>query len=225
MVRRASILVALYKAGEFLHAKLESLRRLVNFTDCEIIFLNCQNLDNESSIYQSFLEFSNVREIYYNTHINLYPTWNDGIQTSSSEFILNSNVDDMMHPNYIHESCEYLDINKEVSILSSGVLVTNIPNQIWPNWIHNSRMPMLTYPFSTAGPCPIWRRNLHDRYGYFQNYRSIGDARMWERWYANGEKFGLIESDLVLYYFNPNSLERRRENGVSLRDLDLKDNL
>ena len=45
---------------------------------------------------------------------------------------------------------------------------------------------------------------------------------MWEKWYAGGERFGLIKRDMVLYYAHSDSLERRVENGISLRDSDLK---
>jgi len=220
-----TILVSIYQAGAFLHAKIKNLLQIENFEDCWIVLLNCQDLHNESLIYADFVgQHPNVLEIKYSQHINLYPTWNDGIAITNSRYIMNSNVDDMLHPEYVRTCTRYLDENHDVSVVSSKVLMTDTPNQIWPEWDWCDQMPFHAYPLSSAGPCPVWRRSLHDKYGYFNDFRVIGDARMWEKWYAGGEKFGLIDKQLVLYLRNPHSLERRADpiTGVSLRDLDLQ---
>jgi len=137
---------------------------------------------------------------------------------------MNSNVDDMLHPDYVSLCTEYLDSHPDIAVVSSRVIMTDTPNQIYPDWEWCDEMPFHAYPQSTAGPCPVWRRSLHEKYGYFDNYRVIGDARMWEKWLAGGEKFGLLDKKLVLYLRNPNSLERRRDptTGRSLRELDLQ---
>lgn len=220
----ATILVALWKAGNFLEKKLIDLEQQTFFDRCNIVLLNCQNLDGEADIYADFLKHDNVTEIRYDNHINLYPTWNDGIKSTKSEFIMNSNADDMLHPEYV-EACSYwLKVHPNFGCVSTGVLLTHQPNQIYPNWKSQNRLPFHFYPNSTAGPCPLWRRSLHDKYGYFGDYRVIGDARMWEKWHAGGERFGLIRRDMVLYYAHHGSLERRvDEKGRELRTLDLRE--
>lgn len=219
-MKYATVLVGLYKAGLFLPTKLESLRQLSNFNDCDIILLNCQNLNHERDIYQDFLLLPNVYEIFYNDYVKLYSSWNDGIKSRQSKYIINSNVDDMMHPDCIVRLGEVLD-KSDHAIVSSQVLITDTPNQLWPNWDHVDRMPLYPYPYSSAGPSPLWRSALHDKYGYFDDYYVIGDARIWEKWYAGGEAFNLYPEDLVLYYRSPTSLERRFDGDVTLRDLDL----
>ena len=220
-MKLATVLIALYKASSYLPSKLSNLLQQTVFNDCWIVLLNCCDLEKESEIYNDFRKFPNVKIIEYSQHINLYPTWNDGIKTTDSKYILNSNVDDQLHPKYIEKCCDFLNNNNH-SIVSSQVLMTSIPNQTWPHWDYDDRFPIHIYPLSTAGPCPVWKRSLHDKYGYFKDYAVIGDARMWESWLAGGEKFGMINEDLVLYYRNSHSLERRRhDNGELLRDIDL----
>lgn len=220
---RATLLVALYRAGPYLAAKLASLRQLVDFAAYQIILLNCQNLDDERTVYQSFLDFPNILEIYHSSYMTLYQSWDVGLKASESVYVASSNVDDLTHPEYANKCAAYLDDHPEVGVVSSQVLVTDVPNQVWPNWQWVSRLPPLPYPHSTAGPAPLWRRDLHG-YGYFGDYRTIGDARMWERWLARGVRFEVYPEDLVLYYLNPLSLERRidSESGRSLRELDLE---
>ena len=220
-----TILIAIYEAGDFIKAKIQNLQQISTFDDCWIVLLNCLNKDHESEICRDFVRSNeNVLEIRYSTHINLYPTWNHGIAITNSKYIMNSNVDDLLHPDYVRHCAEYLDDHNDIAVVSSRVLVTDTPNQLWPDWEWCDEMPFHTYPLSTAGPCPVWRRSLHDEYGYFGDYRVIGDARMWEKWLAGGEKFDLIDKKLVLYLRNPQSLERRHDpqTGLSLRELDLQ---
>lgn len=221
-----TILVALWKAGRFLEAKIENLRALDGFEKCWIVLLNCENHDNESEIYRQFLEENdNVIDIRYDQHINLYPTWNDGIKATKSRYVMNSNADDMLHPTYAQRCCHWLDSHQEYACVSSSVLVTMEPNQAdHIKWKSKRKMPFHPYPLSSAGPCPVWRRSLHGKYGYFGDYRVIGDARMWELWHAGKEQFGMIKEDLVLYYRTNSSLEMRFDhNGTLYRDLDIEE--
>ena len=220
-----TVLVALYHAAPYLEARLESIRSQTFFHRAHVVLLNCQDATDESLIYDRFLnDNENVSAIHYFDHVGLYSTWNDGIRSSRARYVTNANADDQWHPEYLERCINYLDEKEDVAIVSTGVIVTDVPNQLYPEWGRGTvgRMPMVAYPESSAGPSPMWRRSLHDVYGLFGNYRVIGDARFWESLLAGGERFGLIDEDLVLYYLSPESLERRHDDsGTSLRDLDL----
>lgn len=224
--KSVTILVAIYNAKDFIKAKIENLQQISAFDDCWIVLLNCLDNDKESETYRDFVRSNdNVLEIRYSTHINLYPTWNHGIAITNSKYIMNNNVDDQLHPEYVVKCAQYLDDNPDMAVVSSRILMTDIWNQSDHNkWKWCDEMPFHPYPSSTAGPCPMWRRSLHDKYGYFGDYRVIGDARMWEKWLAGGEKFGLLDEKLVLYLRTNQSLERRRDpqTGLLLRELDLQ---
>lgn len=225
MTYKVAILVGFYESGEYISAKLDNLKRQTIFNDCIFIFLNCQNKHNERSYYTNMLT-DNVIEILYDTHKWLYETWNDGIKSSESKYICNSNADDMWHPKYLEKCYNHLEDNENIGILSTNVLITNKPNQSdHTKWKYSGKLPDGIYPSTTAGPSPMWRRSLHDKYGYFGNYRTIGDARIWETWHTNNEKFSRLDEDLVLYYSYRDSLERRidKETGKTYRELDLND--
>lgn len=222
-----TILVALYNAGRFIESKITNLCQQTIFDQAQIVLLNCQNLQDEHNKCGDFLQLPNVIEIDYPEYIYLYSTWNDGIKRTTSEFICNSNVDDMWHPTYLERCVEHLRKNPNLACVSTGVLITRTPNQIdHTKWINeNGRMPLAIYPKSSAGPCPVWRRSLHDKYGYFDNRVAIiGDALLWEQWLAGGEQFGLIPEYLALYYASSESLERRIDPIADrwARELDLE---
>lgn len=218
------VLMSLYKSGRFIESKIESLLKQ-SYQDVLYVFLNCQNIDNELDYCSEFATGrTNVINIVFREHCFLYKSWNAGISITKSEYITTYNADDQWHPDFLSKCVEYLDNVKECGVLSTGVLVSDIENQVWPNWTSISRIPLLTYPKTTAGPSPMWRRKLHSVYGEFGNYRTIGDARFWESLHDGGEQFHIIEEDLVLYYLNGESLERRvDQSGRSYRELDLTD--
>lgn len=220
-----TILITLYKSGQFIESKLLSLENQTTLDQAEIIFLNCQDHDKESIKINEFItKHPNSRQIIFAAHKHLYETWNIGILETTGQYITNYNADDQWHPKYLETCGSYLDTNQQTAIVTTGILITDLPNQVHPKWSHHDKMPTLEYPKSSAGPSPMWRRNLHDKHGLFGNYRVIGDARFWEKLHEAKETFGLIHEDLVLYYTSPESLERRRDNqGNSYIDLDLKD--
>lgn len=221
--KKATALIALYKAGEYIESKIKNILQQTAFKDCWFVFLNCQNLHDESKfLLKAAAKHDNFIIIDIDDYMRLYSTWNIGIELTQSTYITNANVDDHWHPEYLEKCMGYLDTNNEIGIVSTEVYVTNIKNQKYPNWQHLHKMPAFIYPESTAGPSPMWRRSLHDKYGMFDDYHVISDARQWEKYLAGGEKFGLIYEPLVLYYMNPESLERRRgDDGRLLRDIDL----
>ncbi len=71
----------------------------------------------------------------------------------------------------------------------------------------------------------MWRRNLHDKYGYFdERCAIISDALLWEQWKSNDENFGLLDKEYVLYFASSNSLERRIDTITNrwVKDIDLE---
>jgi len=210
-MKKVTILVGMYKASKFLAAKLRNLEQQSIFNDVSVVLLNCQNLEHESTIYADFLARNdNVSEIVYQDHVGLYSTWNDGIKSTDTEFLVNANVDDMWHPDYLKIMVEKLNENPDYSVAYSYVNTTDIPNQFdFATAQFRGGLSRKPFPGGTMGPCPIWRRSLHDKYGLFDDFQIISDGLMWQKWRRGGEKFLQVHEPLVLYYHNPTSLERR----------------
>lgn len=235
-MKRVTVLIATYHSDpELVQSKVCSLLDQTILPYSNIVILNCQDTRNESHHFGPFIRGqssrwgktgggANVTEIIYHEYVKLYKSWNDGIRMTTSDYVVSYNMDDQWHPEYLEKCVNFLDQHPEFATVNSRILTTDTPNQIWSRgpWQSDGELPFLPYPLSTAGPCPMWRRSLHDKYGYFDDYFVIGDARLWEKWHAGGERFGLIDEPLTLYYRNPESLERRQNiDGVKLRDIDL----
>lgn len=226
---RVAVLVSIYRAGRFIAHKLANLRAQTAFDACHVILLNCQDLDGESGPCREFArQNGNVTYVEYGRHVRLYDAWNDGIGIGPrTEYVTNANVDDVQHPECLQALVEALDSDREAGVAHGDYFVTGLPNQPWDAWpppvIHGMIETM--YPLGSAGPCPMWRRSLHDRCGLFPSYSVIGDARMWERWHANGVRFKRVPRYLASYYQeHGHNLETRidPETGLTLRQLDIE---
>ena len=70
---------------------------------------------------------------------------------------------------------------------------------------------------------PMWRRNMHDNYGYFdEKYRSAGDWELWLRSASKGSKFKKINQVMNLYYFNPTGISTNPDNFDWKREEELE---
>lgn len=219
---RLVVLVAIYKASRFIEAKMASLLSQTAIDDCLVVLLNCQNLENEKRIYDNSIK-SNFIEVYFDNYVKLYESWNIGINMTDSDFIINSNTDDMLHPECFEKLIAALDNNPDIGIAHADSWVTDIPNQSWPNWKYQGEI-ITQYPLGTCGPCPIWRRSLHLEYGQFGDYHVIGDADFWERLHASNVNFLRVPEKLSLYYHaSGHNLELRHDDvGRKLMDVDLE---
>ncbi len=219
MIAEAAVLVSLYKARRFLAAKVENLLAQTIIRDCRVIFLNVQDLEDESELLGGLPD--NCEIVKFHNHASLYQAWNAGIGLTKSRLITSSNVDDLQAPTYLAECVTALD-RDQLDVVASDYLITDLPNQRWPKWEQVIGRVEVGFPGSTMGPCPVWKRDLHKAHGLFGDYQVIGDARAWETWAAAGHRFGAVRSDLALYYAGSESLERRCDpkTGVKLIDID-----
>ena len=60
---------------------------------------------------------------------------------------------------------------------------------------------------------PVWRRSLHDKFGYFSTeYVSGSDWDFWLRCTVGGTQMRLIKQVLGIYYQNPEGMSTKQEN-------------
>ena len=51
---------------------------------------------------------------------------------------------------------------------------------------------------------PVWKRSIHQRFGYFNSsYKTAADSDMWIRAVKGGAKIKMIKDIVGIYYHNP----------------------
>ena len=224
---KVSVIVSTYKSAEFIWGCLEDLvtQTLYEKGEVEIIIIDSASPENEGEIIQEFQEnYPNI--IYQRTkeRETLYRAWNRAIKLARGSYITNGNTDDRRCFNALEIMANYLDNNREISLVYADQLITTLKNDTFATTpaLKHWNWPNYSYQQMRQGCCvgsqPMWRKMLHDKYGYFQeNFRCAGDYEFWLRIGSQGEKMALIPEILGLYYLNLQGLEHG-SNGQALEE-------
>ncbi|NCQ95435.1 MAG: glycosyltransferase [Microcystis wesenbergii Mw_QC_B_20070930_S4] len=224
---KVSVIVSTYKSAEFIQGCLEDLvtQTLYEKGEVEIIIIDSASPENEGEIIQEFQEnYPNI--IYQRTQERetIYCAWNRAIKLARGLYLTNGNTDDRRCFNALEIMANYLDNNREISLVYADQLITTIKNDTFATTpaLKHWNWPNYSYQQMRQGCCvgsqPMWRKMLHDKYGYFQeNFRCAGDYEFWLRIGSQGEKMALIPDILGLYYLNLQGLEHG-SNGQALEE-------
>ncbi|MFM7882860.1 MAG: glycosyltransferase, partial [Microcystis panniformis] len=224
---KVSVIVSTYKSAEFIRGCLEDLvtQTLYEKGEVEIIIIDSASPENEGEIIQEFQEsYPNI--IYQRTQERetLYCAWNRAIKLARGSYITNGNTDDRRCFNALEIMANYLDNNREISLVYADQLITTIKNDTFATTpaLKHWNWPNYSYQQMRQGCCvgsqPMWRKMLHDKYGYFQeSFHCAGDYEFWLRIGSQGEKIALIPEILGLYYLNLQGLEHG-SNGQALEE-------
>jgi len=230
---KISIITSVYDGDEYIEDFLEDITRQTIFTEkCELILVNPNSPGNEEEVINKYLEKFPDNIVYHKLDKDpgIYGTWNKAIELSSGEFITNANLDDRKSLNSLEIHARTLFGNSDVDLVYSDMLVTDKPNETWEeNSSEGRRYNTPEFSFETLKminmphASPMWRRNMHDNYGYFdEKYRSAGDWELWLRSASKGSKFKKINQVMNLYYFNPTGISTNPDNFDWKREEELE---
>ena len=169
----------------------------------------------------------------------LYECWNTLIKLSNEEYVSNANPDDLRidtHAKYLTEMLD-LDEKKEILVASSNAFpiypeyrfntpVTELAKAVGNGWFSNTpeyygfeslfRKEVdehgLMKPNNIPHCAPVWRRTIHEEYGYFKEkrYGSEADFGLWVEYASDGGKFRHYNEKLSGYYIDEQSYGRKK---------------
>jgi glycosyltransferase involved in cell wall biosynthesis len=216
---KISLITSLYKAELFLEGFLKDVVNQTIFNECELILLNANSPENERDIIDPYLkEYDNIVYEELDEDPGVYAVWNIGIRMSKSLLLSNANVDDRRHPLYLEKHLKTLEENPDIDLAYADVLATCQPNETMEKNTTISTYEFPEYSFlnlikyNMPHCCPVWRKSLHDKYGYFrEDMVSAADFDMWLRAAHQGSEFKKINEILSLYYRNPCGVSTKKE--------------
>lgn len=230
-MRKTTILTSLFSCKPFIEGFMYDITRQTAFEDCELFLLYC-DFNDDPEIDGLVQEFKNkYKNIRYEKGeqfrgIGVYEAWNYMIQNSSSKYITNANVDDRLFSNCIEDHVSFLEENENIDLSYCYNAVSRIANEseedfkksmefgghisIWPCYAFSFESLLMS---NSPHNHPVWRRSLHDKFGYFStDYKSASDWEFWLRCAYGGSKMKRIEKLLGLYYLNPEGMSTKKEN-------------
>lgn len=209
---RVSIITSIFKSERFIEHFLHDVSRQTIFSDCEILLLNADSPENEEKHILEFEKFFPKNVVYkkLDKRYSIYETWNMGADLASSSIITNWNTDDRRVFNSLENQVKEFENDKSLDVCYGPTLTTYVENE------------SVEYSKSTDGfgcyeatlqnmlvnnspHClPMWRKDLHERFGYFDiKYPIAGDYEMWLRALVGGAKFKMMKDLVGSYYRNP----------------------
>lgn len=219
---------SIFPEGELIVVSPEP--NLIQDLVCEVFALACEG----------------VRVRYLSDDPGIYECWNIAIRQARGRYLSNANLDDRRDPAHAARLIELLELtgasvaSSAVAIThdiheigqSTGHLAPPRNGAVREIWFgasgHSDHFRGLNdfFKFGAAGEViqcmnfphcmPVWRSELHQRFGYFDEWDNgtYADFAYWLQAAARGERFAHLSEPLGLYYVDRDSHNRRNAKKV-----------
>ncbi len=227
---KVSAIISTYNSERFIKSCLDDLvnQTLYQKNQLEIIVINSGSEQNEEDIVKEYQKhFNNI--VYQKTEKEtIYQAWNRGIKLATGIYITNANTDDRHSADAFEKMVNVLDKNENVDVVYANVYKTDVEND---NLNSSTEKTLINWPDFDKdlllfgcfiGPQPVWRKSLHEKFGYFdESLKVVGDYEFWLR-ISSGAKFYHLNEPLGLYLFSENSAEHRDNQTTNAEDVEVK---
>ncbi|RJQ82998.1 MAG: glycosyltransferase [Desulfobacteraceae bacterium] len=210
-----SAIVSTYNSERFMRGCLEDLLAQTIADRLEIIVIDSASQQNEAAVVREFQrKFSNIKYLRTEKRESVYAAWNRGIKVAQGMYITNANTDDRHRCNAFEQMVAVLEAEPQTALVYADVIKTATANQTfaactptgvlrWFDW----RRERLLRNGCFIGPQPMWRREVHQHYGYFDESLTVSaDYEFWLR-ISQTCDFRHIAEPLGLYLEREDSLE------------------
>lgn len=231
-----TLVTSVFQSDEFLQGFINNTVQLDGYESGLIdqVFVVANMTDHERILLHDLLvSRTNVILFWNRKDPGLYNCWNLGIRVARRRYVSNANVDDLRDPAHVTTLLICLEMHPEVHVAATALNpfykfpVDGVLPDDRPGWYadlsghfglfdlaHLSTKEDGLYgldPHNIPHCMPVWRRSIHDRYGWFNEarYGTFADWAFWMKSMRNGESGYLIPDALSFYFVNPNSHNRR----------------
>jgi glycosyltransferase involved in cell wall biosynthesis len=211
-----SAIVSTYNAERFMRGCLEDLLAQTIAGRMEIVVVDACSPQREGDIVRELAAtHPNIRYIRAETRETVYASWNRGIQNARGKYVTSANTDDRHRKDGLERLVDTLERDPGAALAYADVVITFQENETFDEaskvfsyaWPELDRRRL--FEVCAVGPQPVWRRELHDRYGWFDPaFTSAGDYEFWLRLGVR-ERFVHIPELLGLYLAAPGSVEHQ----------------
>lgn len=212
-------IVSAYNSARFLPGCIEDLEAQTLAAKLEIIVVDTHSPQNEQDIVEELQrKYPNLVYLRTDERETVYAAWNRGLKVARGKYITNANTDDRHRRDAFERMVEVLERRPEISLVYADCMVTATENETFENarpirhfrWLDFNRHDLLQKG-CFVGPQPMWRKEVHDEHGYFdESCVSAGDYEFWLR-LAQTREFLHLPEVLGLYLDSPASVEHRNQ--------------
>jgi len=210
MFDKVSAIVSAYFAEEYLQGRIDNLMEQEPRPEIIVVL---QFDSPEAQIMDNYGYEAHVTRLYTTDVPTVASAWNIGIKASTGKYITNSNCDDRLLPGALAKLIQVLDDNPDCAVAYGNQnIVKEIDGEVVGKyeWAEGNLEKLLLGCF--LGPMPVWRKSVHDKYGYFdETFKSAHDYEFWLRLSAGKEKFYHVREVIGNYLDRHSSVEHRQK--------------
>ena len=222
---RITAIVSTYASERFLRGCLDDLVAQTVFPQMEVIVVDACSPQNERGIVEEYQRrYANIRYVRTAERIPLYAAWNLAIRMARGEYLTNANTDDRHAPHALERLARALDEHPGAGVAYASTAITEAENGTLGSapvkgFFRARKFDRRRLFFDCLpGPQPMWRRSLHERFGFFDEaFRSGGDHEFWLRISAE-VKFIHLPEVLGLFLDSPQSISHNTEINLARRN-------
>ncbi len=167
-------LVTTYNSERFMRGLLEDLESQTIAEQLEIVVVDSNSPQNERAIIEEFQQrYDNIVYIRTDKRETSHASWNHCIHAARGKYLTIACTDDRHRPDAFELMVRVLDEYPEYGLVYADSLITNIENETFERNSATKRYDWPDYNLGTSlsscifGPQPVWRREVHDKAGYF----------------------------------------------------------
>lgn len=232
--RKCSLISSVFKSDEFIDTFVDNCENLKSYGSVDHYYMISNLSPNEKTTFSKVLSnHRNVIFVWHRKDPGLYKCWNLGIKLAVTEYVSNANVDDLRDAFHVEKLVSDLESNVKYTFAASalhpfytysGDLTAHRIEHPWYSdqqgdikfrklgfAVKNEDDKYEIHPHNLPHCMPVWRRSLHDKYGYFDEstYGTFADWAFWLKITLNNEVGYLNGEGLGFYYVNLESHNRR----------------
>jgi len=225
-----SALVSTYKSERFMRGCLEDLVAQTIFPQIEVIVIDSASPENEGAVVQEFQKVHpNIRYLRTLQRESLYAAWNRAIALATGRYLTNANTDDRHAPEAFGKLASCLDRHPAIGVVYATTAITNVENQPFEAAPRTGKFKARRFDRRRLfwdclpGPQPMWRKELHDRFGLFDDTFAVaGDYEFWLR-ISGSVQFGHIRECLGVFLASSGSLAHSSSTRTDLEAESARD--
>jgi len=229
-----TVVTSTYCSEEYFDGYLKNIAPALDEANGVAHIVDAHSSESEQAIFEDFIAANpGLKGRFTYTRLDydpgLYACWELAIRQSETTYISNGNTDDRRSPFHLAALLKLLTDRPDVAAACTALRATPDKNRQWSDktndqvWFADLDLDVFgfedLYLTKSSGQImsrnllhcmPIWRKDLHSKYGYFneQKYGTSADWAFWLTCAAAGETFALLKEVLGMYLVNPNSHNR-----------------
>lgn len=203
-------IVSTYASERFIRGAMDDLVAQTVFPRTEVIVIDSASPEAEAGIVGEYARRFPENVFYHRTprRESLYASWNRAIRMARGKYLTSANADDRHGPDAFELLSGALETHPDAVLAYGDYAETNVPNDTLGPRHAGGAVPGIEFRRDRllakcfVGSQPMWRRSLHEEFGYFrEDLRIVSDWDFWNR-VARRYRFVRVPRLTGLVYFS-----------------------